>query len=109
MVFQGDGVRVGPLLQQLLLRLAGSSCEHVGRALAALLVRLADVLVGRTAQELVVTPLLTLLRHLGRCVADGTLERPPCAPGEPAPALGRVVGLTLTLALALTLTLTPYA
>jgi len=61
-------------------------------------VRVADVLVGRKAQELVVTPLLQLLQHLGRCVADGALERPSCAPGEPAPALGRLVYLLGELA-----------
>ena len=96
--WRGALTDAGPLLQQLLLRLAGSSCQQVGQALAALLVRVADVLVGRKAQELVVTPLLQLLQHLGRCVADGALERPPCAPGEPAPALGRVVYLLGELA-----------
>ena len=56
--WRGALTDAGPLLQQLLLRLAGSSCQQVGQALAALLVRVADVLVGRKAQELVVTPLL---------------------------------------------------
>ena len=96
--WRGALTDAGPLLQQLMLRLAGSSCQQVGQALAALLVRVADVLVGRKSQELVVAPLLQLLQHLGRCVADGALERPPCAPGEPAPALGRVVYLLGELA-----------
>ena len=63
-------------LGRFLTKLVSCSCRGALEGLAALLVRVADVLPSTSAKEVLVSPLLELQTALGRCVADDGCERP---------------------------------
>ena len=86
-----DGVR------EYILKLAGCSCQRASHVLAALLVRICDLLGGSSALQVVVQPLLRLQESLGRCASDESIDLPTYAPGNPAVALSRVTLLLATI------------